>query len=118
MAATATLIVLTALIVPQSVFDRVVLSWSCLAVGIGPILTAQTLRWPLSNSIGTAMILAGVGTALFWKYGLKLSDSIYEVLPGMLAGFTVYGAARLLGFPSRVVDPAAAGGIIAEGSEA
>jgi sodium/proline symporter len=118
MAATATLIVLTALVMPQSVFELVVLSWSCLAVGIGPILTAQTLRWPLNNSVGTAMILAGVGTALYWKYGLKFSDSIYEVLPGMLAGFGVYGAARLFGFPARAVDQAQSPGVLAEGAEA
>jgi hypothetical protein len=76
------------------------------------------LRWPLNNAIGTAMILVGVGTALSWKYGLKLSDSIYEVLPGMLVGFVTYGAARLLGFPSRAADSAATAGVIAEGSEA
>ena len=41
------------------------------------------------------MILAGLGTALYWKYVLNLSESIYEVLPGVLAGFIVYGVARL-----------------------
>jgi sodium/proline symporter len=88
-------VVLTALYGSESVFELVVLSWSCLAASIGPILAAQTLRWPLTNAVGSAMILGGLGTALGWRYGLKLSSSLYEVLPGMLAGFLVYGAARV-----------------------
>lgn len=95
MLVTAIGVVLTALYGPQSVFELVVLSWSSLAASIGPILAAQTLRWPLNNAVGAAMMLGGLGTALFWRYGLKLSSSMYEVLPGMLAGFVIYGAARL-----------------------
>jgi sodium/proline symporter len=56
--------------------------------------------------IGTVMILVGVGTALYWRYGLDLSGSIYEVMPGMLAGFAVYGAARLC-VPASSLAPAA-----------
>ena len=37
-------------------------------------------------------------TAAMWNGVLKLSGSIYEVLPGMLAGFLVYAIARLLNF--------------------
>ena len=91
----AVIVVLIALSEPASVFELVVLSWSCLAAAIGPILAAQTLRWRLTDGVGSAMILGGIGTALFWRYGLKLSASMYEVLPGMLAGFAIYGAARL-----------------------
>lgn len=116
-ALTAMAVVLTALFGPSSVFALVVLSWSCLAAGIGPILAAQTLRWPLNNTVGTAMILAGVGTALLWKYGLELADSIYEVMPGMLAGFAAYGIARLLGVPARTSETAISG-VVPEGSEA
>lgn len=96
-----------ALFSPQSVFELVVLSWSCLVAGIGPILAAQTLRWPLNNTVGSAMIIAGVAAALTWRYGLQLSGSIYEVLPGMLAGFTVYGGARLCVPTLRLSRPAA-----------
>lgn len=102
---TAILVLLTALFGPRSVFELVVLSWSCLAAGIGPILAAQTLRWPLNDVVGSAMILAGVGTALYWRYGLDLSGSIYEVLPGMLAGFATYGLIRLCVPDSKISAP-------------
>lgn len=45
------------------------------------------------------MMIVGLGTAATWNGVLKLSGSIYEVLPGMLSGFLVYGIARLLKFP-------------------
>jgi len=92
----ASTVVMTTLYGPQSVFELVVLSWACLAASLGPILAAQTLRWPLNNILGTAMIVSGLATALVWRYGLELSSSMYEVLPGMAAGFAVYGLARLV----------------------
>lgn len=92
----ASAVVLTALYGPKSVFELVVLSWSCLASSLGPLVAAQTLRWPLNQMVGAAMILGGLGTALVWRYGLQLSGSMYEVLPGMASGFAIYGLARLV----------------------
>ena len=89
-------VVVIALFGSKSVFELVVISWSCLAAAIGPILAAQTLGWPLNNTVGSAMILGGLGTALVWRYGLGLSGSLYEVLPGMLVGFAIYGIARFV----------------------
>jgi sodium/proline symporter len=86
---------LMAIFAQESVFDIVVLSWSVLAAVIGPLLAVQALRWPVSNLVGVLMMLGGLATALLWRYALRLSDSMYEVLPGMLAGFAVYGLARL-----------------------
>lgn len=109
MAAMSIMVVLTAIYGPQGVFELVVLSWSSLAAALGPLLAAQTLRWPLNQTIAAAMILNGLGTALVWRYGLQLSGSIYEVLPGMAAGFATYGLARLvvpIANSSPVIDPA------------
>lgn len=108
---TAGAVALTALLGPTSVFQLVVLSWSSLAAALGPLLAIQALRQPVNDAIGLTMILAGLGTALFWRYGLELSGSMYEVLPGMVAGFVLYGAARLLGYPVRRVDPEGAAGL-------
>ncbi|MFN0055988.1 MAG: sodium/proline symporter [Planctomycetales bacterium] len=91
MVAMSLAVVATALFGPASVFELVVLSWSCLAASLGPLLAVQALRGPLNNFIGAAMMICGLGTALVWRYQLELSSSIYEVLPGMLAGFMVYG---------------------------
>ena len=33
------------------------------------------------------MMLTGIATAAIWNGVLQFSDSVYEVLPGMLAGF-------------------------------
>jgi sodium/proline symporter len=104
MLVTAGGVLLIALFGSSSVFELVVLSWSCLAASLGPILAVRTWRWPLNNTVGAAMILGGLAVALFWRYGLQLSSSVYEVLPGMLAGFLVYGVSRLVA-PVTVVAP-------------
>ncbi len=36
------------------------------------------------------MIAGGAACMLGWRYGLELSDSVYEVLPGMAGGFLFY----------------------------
>lgn len=90
----AVAVVATALYGPKSVFALVTLSWSCLAASLGPILAAQTMRWRLNNVVGVAMMTGGLVAALVWRYGLELSGSMYEVLPGMLAGFAVYAICR------------------------
>ena len=74
----------------QSVFQLVVLSWSALASGLGPLLAVRSLGRPVTSSLGVAMILAGLATVLVWRYVLVLSGALYEVLPGMAAGFLVY----------------------------
>lgn len=91
MVATALAVVAIALSGSESVFELVVVSWSSLASALGPIMVAQTLRWPLNQRVGGSMMIAGLAAALTWRYGLGLSSSIYEVLPGMLAGFVAYG---------------------------
>lgn len=77
-----------------SVFDLVVVPWSALASALAPLVILQSLRWPLTNPLAACIMLAGLGTALFWRYGLKLSGSLYEVMPGMLAGFAIYAIWR------------------------
>ncbi|MFM7520465.1 MAG: sodium/proline symporter [Planctomycetota bacterium] len=94
MVATSLAVVMIALFGAANVFELVVLSWSCLASALGPLLVAQTLRWPLTQARGGGMMLAGLATALAWRYGLHLSSSVYEVLPGMLAGFVAYAVLR------------------------
>ncbi len=74
----------------KSVFKMVVLAWSALASGLGPLMVARALRWPISTPIALAMMIIGVAGALFWKYVLEYSGDMYEVLPGMVAGFLTY----------------------------
>jgi sodium/proline symporter len=73
-----------------SVFFLVVLAWSALASTLGPLLVVRAFRWPVDTRTALGMILAGLGCMLGWRYGLGLSDSVYEVLPGMAGGFGYY----------------------------
>ena len=93
---------------PRSVFVLLTLAWSSLAAGLGPLLAVQSFGLPVNNKVGVATILGGLAAALFWRFGLKLHDSLYEVLPGMAAGGASYGAAGLLGLaaaPDTIVTP-------------
>jgi sodium/proline symporter len=93
-----TMIVLTiALASNKEVFALGVFAWSALASGLGPLLVVRAWRWPVSNGVAVTMMLTGIATAAGWNAILQLSGSIYEVLPGMMAGFAVYSAARLIG---------------------
>jgi sodium/proline symporter len=84
----------------KEVFALGVFAWSALASGLGPLLMVRAWRWPVSNGVAVAMMLAGIVAAAIWGLILQLSGSIYEVLPGMATGFAVYGAARLINRPS------------------
>ena len=92
------IILIIALFSNKKVFSLGVFAWSALASGLGPILMLRVWRFSISNSVGVIMMLAGITTAAIWNGVLQFSGSVYEVLPGMLAGFFVYGIARLFDF--------------------
>ena len=78
----------------KNMFALGVFAWSALAAGLAPILILRVKKLPVSSGVGITMMLVGVATAAIWNGVLGLSGSIYEVLPGMLASFLVYGIAR------------------------
>lgn len=78
-------------LVGGSVFVLVVLAWSCLASGLGPLLVLRAFGREVSPSASVAMMLGGVFAVLFWRYGLKLSGALYDCLPAMACGFLIYG---------------------------
>ena len=80
----------------KNMFALGVFAWSALASGLAPLLIIRVWRGSVSASVGVAMMLTGVATAAIWNGVLHLSGSIYEVLPGMLAGFIVYGIGRAI----------------------
>ena len=82
----------------KNMFALGVFAWSALASGLAPLLILRVWRFPVSATVGVTMMLVGLATAAVWNGVLQLSGSIYEVLPGMLAGFLVYGIARLFNF--------------------
>ena len=80
----------------KNMFALGVFAWSALASGLGPILMLRVWRFPVSATVGVTMMLVGLATAAIWNGVLNLSGSIYEVLPGMVAGFLVYAIAQLI----------------------
>ena len=89
------IILAIALASDKNMFALGIFAWSALASGLAPILILRVWRFPVDTSVGVAMMLIGISTAAIWNGVLKLSASIYEVLPGMLAGFLVYGIAQI-----------------------
>ncbi|MCA9672200.1 MAG: sodium/proline symporter [Myxococcales bacterium] len=88
---------LVALAGSENVFTLVVMSWSGLACGLGPLLVVRSLeRDRASARVGVAMMVCGFATSVLWRYVFGLSGAVYEVLPGMVAGFAVYGIARAM----------------------
>ena len=79
----------------ESVFSLTIFAWSVLASSLGPLLVIRAWQKPIDTPIAVAMIFAGTATVLSWNLGLKLSSVLYEVLPGMAAGFLVYALALL-----------------------
>ena len=80
---------------PRSVMDLVFLAWSGPAAAFAPFLVVRLLGGKPGEALTVLMMLFGFTVMLAWKM-LGYGDGVYEVLPGMLAGFTVYGAAWLL----------------------
>jgi sodium/proline symporter len=88
---TITAIVLSiALVGDKSVFLLVTFSWSALASALGPLLMIRIWQRPIAKTLALTMMVVGMSTALIWSQWLKLSDYVYEVLPGMAAGLLVY----------------------------
>ncbi len=71
-------------------------AWSALGSGLGPILMLRVWKLPVQPLVGVSMMAMGIVAAALWSW-FNLSAAIYEVLPGMLAGFLVYGLSCLLG---------------------
>jgi sodium/proline symporter len=89
------LAVIIALYGSRNVFALVTLAWSLLASSLGPLLVVRVLNQPVSPIWGTAMMIGGAASALFWRFGLELGDAVFDVMPGMLGGFLIFGVSML-----------------------
>ena len=78
-----------ALAQPQSVFSLVILSWSALASAFAPLLIVYALGNNVPERLGIAMIIIGPAVAILWRK-LEWHISIYEGMPGILAGLALF----------------------------
>ena len=82
----------------DSVFGLITFAWSILASGLGVLLILRSYNKVVSTPIAIAMMIVGIATAMIWKLTLNLSGAVYEVFPGMAAGFLIYWLASF--FPT------------------
>jgi Na+/proline symporter len=94
---------LFALFGTSSVFGLVLSAWSMLAASLGPLLVIRALNLPARTPTALFVVVAGLFVALFWKLaglgdanGDGLYEGVYEIMPGMVSGFVVYGMCRWL----------------------
>ncbi len=80
-----------------SVFALVLMAWSALGASFAPLLAVYAFGGKPSERVAITMVLSGFFTAVLWKQYLGLSDVIYEIAPGVAAGFLVYMIAQLMG---------------------
>jgi len=73
----------------QSVFSLVILSWSVLASAFAPLLIVYSFGGRPTETRSIAMMVTGVVAALLWRQ-FELHNSVYEGMPGILAGLAVY----------------------------
>ena len=80
----------------KSVFALVLIAWSALGSAFGPLLIVRSLKQDVSELVSVAMVLGGIGGMLVWRsYGLN--DITYEIAPGMLTGFVIFGVSKAIG---------------------
>jgi len=89
------LAVIIALYGSRNVFALVTLAWSLLASSLGPLMVVRVLNRPVSPAWGAAMMIGGAAAALFWRYGLEFGEAVFDVMPGMLGGFLIFGVSLL-----------------------
>lgn len=69
----------------DSVFNLVIIAWSTLASVFGPLLFTHALNLKMTQPWAVATMLVGFVTVVIWRE-LGLSDVMFEVAPGMIAG--------------------------------
>ncbi len=94
-AGTTVLVLIVVFAAPASVFDLVIISWSALGAGIGPLMLVRLYGRPPPVPVALSMIVAGVGVSVAWGLLLGWTHDLYELLPAMAAGGAVYGLWRL-----------------------
>ncbi|MBW7857187.1 MAG: hypothetical protein H3C43_02545 [Leptonema sp. (in: Bacteria)] len=80
----------------ENVFGLVVLSWSILAAALGPLTILQSFGKKVKSHISILMIIVGMAAVFIWRLIPGYSDSVYETLPGMVSGFSVYLISRVI----------------------
>ncbi len=79
----------------QGVFDLVLVAWSVLGAGIGPLVVLRAFGRSPPEPLALAMMASGVVTVLLWG-ATDLASDVFKLLPGMLVPFFVWAVGTAL----------------------
>ncbi|MCB0346578.1 MAG: sodium/proline symporter [Bdellovibrionales bacterium] len=86
----------------NDVFALVTFAWAVMAAGFMPLLFLLVIGAKPNESQSLMVMLIGIAASLAWHYA-GLAEHVYNVLPGILAGFLTYAVVR--GGASRKEEP-------------
>jgi len=78
----------------ENVFRLVLIAWSALASSFAPLLVVYALGGKPNQITAVSMMLLGLFVMIVWYFS-GFGDDIYEIMPGMIAGFIPYLIYRL-----------------------
>ena len=87
--------VLIALFAPEGVFGLVLIAWSALGAGLGPLLLLRVYNCEYSSWTAVAMMVAAVAVVAAWHIS-PWNDDVLKIFPGMVAAATVYGISLII----------------------
>ena len=73
----------------DSVFQLVLIAWSALASSFAPILIVCALGGKPKEITAVLMMISGLLAMIIWRKA-GLGDDVYEIMPGIIAGFVPY----------------------------
>lgn len=88
-----------ALTASQTVFSLVLIAWSILGAGLGPVLILRLLRQPLNAGGALLLMCSGVSTVILWHW-MGYDGSVFKLLPGLVVPFLLYFLLRPILTPS------------------
>lgn len=87
-----------ALLSNESVFMLVLYAWSGMGSAFAPLLILYAFGRRPAQPVAVAMVIAGPLTVFVWQFTApEVLATVYEIMPGMLAGFLVYAVGSSLG---------------------
>ena len=89
-----TIVVLGIALSGGSVFDLIVLAWSSLAAGLGPLIFLRAFGAAPDGRLAIVMIFGALLTIVAWRFLLGFTGIIYDALPATVVSFAIYGIGR------------------------
>ena len=87
-----------ALFAPSNVFTLVLVAWSGLASAFAPLMILYAFNYKVTETEAILMALTGLIIVAGWQI-MGFNKYCYEVFPGILSGFLIYGLKQIIRYP-------------------